>query len=144
MTMFGWPPNRNRPITGAGQVGLIVRDLMKGRDLPQVDSNFFQLPGGKTYPDTSNPAIPCTDIFALPANQYTTVTLMGTTETEAMNHLVVAVSARQPNGVPFPLPVGPRDAIAGEAFYNWYIDGGDLNVRIWNGLENLEVRVWYF
>ena len=142
--MYGYPPNRNRPITGAGEVGLIVRDLMKVRDLEQIDSNFLYLPGGKTGSGTTSPEIPCTAIFALPANQYTVVTLMGTTETDPMNHLVVAISARQPNGIPFPLPMGPRDAIAGETYYNWYIDSGDLKVRIWNGLEALEARIWYF
>lgn len=48
MPMYGYPPNRNRPITGASEVGLIVRDLMKVRDLEQIDSNFFHLGGGTT------------------------------------------------------------------------------------------------
>lgn len=81
---------------------------------------------------------------AAPANQYTTISL-GVIIDNGDDHIIIISGRTDAGDPPRQLSAGRNDNVQGEIFWTWYKDPADntLYVRVWNGLEDLELRVFY-
>ena len=129
----------------AGEVGMIVRDLQRDLELPKPDANFFVLASSTISPGTSGGAFQYSAWTAAAANQYTTIAL-GAIDA-AGDEMIVFLVGRTDVGDTSPrwLSAGTRDNVPGEFFWRWYKDPADgiLYVRLWNGVEDLDIRAFY-
>lgn len=125
---------------------MIVRDLQRDLELPQPDANFFMLASSSTSTgSSSSKGLLFSAWTAAPANQYTTIALAGI-DVDADEYIVFLVGRTDAGDTsPRWLSSGTRDNVPGEFFWRWYKDPADgiLYVRLWNGVEDLDIRAFF-
>jgi hypothetical protein len=140
-----FPPNRNHPVTHAGEVGKIVRDIVRQIELPKIDANFFSLGGGTTTsPGTTviGGMIKGAETAVAVGAQSTITLIVGFTGD--VFDTVVVVNYRTPNGNIIWPANHSRIPIANTVVFYWTVAGGDLVVTVINDTNiNILATPWF-
>ena len=138
----GWPPLRQQPKGLAREMAKVALELREGVKLKFMSSNSAIVsPGGGDTPDPDAGAFKSA-IVPAPANEYTDIQLFAVDATDDPMDFCVLMYGQRIGGIPFMLLNVGSDNVPGGVYWTWYNDliTGLLTVRLWNGLETLEVR----
>lgn len=138
----GYPPNRNRPITQAGEIGRIVRDLQREVELPAIDANFIMLSSTTVNAGTGGSVFLSVGPTSVDVGEQVSIDC-GVVLTDALSSFVTLCCQNVADGAVFQA-LQSMARVAGKITYNWTVVGGNLIVNVYNDSEiDTNAMVWY-